>query len=40
MRFELYKNLDVCISRQTISNWKIAYADKFDVVYDKLGEKL
>lgn len=40
MRVELYKNLGVCISRQTISNWTIACADKFDVVYDKPGEKL
>lgn len=34
------KNLGVCLSRQTMSNWIIACADKLDLIYDKFREKL
>lgn len=34
------QGLGVCLSRQTLSNWTIACAEKLDFVYDKLREKL
>lgn len=34
------QNLGVCLSRETMSSWTIACADKLDFVYDKLREKL
>ena len=34
------QSLGVCLSRQTMSNWTIACADKLDFIYDKLREKL
>ena len=35
-----FKNLGVCLSRQTMSNWIIACANKLDVVYEKFRERL
>ncbi|MCB5396960.1 IS66 family transposase [Intestinibacter bartlettii] len=29
------QSLGVCLSRQTMSNWTIACADKLDFIYDK-----
>ena len=35
-----FKNLGVCLSRQTMSNWIIACANKLDVIYEKFRERL